>query len=145
MNDEEGFLYDFFEKLTDILTTYNDTVKGRCAVCLENFSLKEHDESKEAEADNSEPSEEEANFTDRPDLVRIDQCYHRFHLICLHRDWFMPRVPETDAFGGTIQYKLPEMKKCPICRRCVEDQEIQHICKQVVDHPEVDDKGYVPY
>lgn len=32
-----GFIYDLYEKARDILTEYNDTVAGRCAVCLENF------------------------------------------------------------------------------------------------------------
>jgi hypothetical protein len=35
--DETGILYDLNERIREILTDYNDTVKGRCAVCLEQF------------------------------------------------------------------------------------------------------------
>jgi hypothetical protein len=73
------------EKIREILTLYNDTLIGRCAVCLELF------------LDEGKISED--RFTDRADLVRIDQCYHRFHLICVYRDWFMERVKEKDEFG----------------------------------------------
>ena len=33
--DETGILYDLHEKMREILTSYNDTIEGRCAVCLE--------------------------------------------------------------------------------------------------------------
>ena len=36
--DDTGYLYDFHEKARDILSDYNDTIRGRCAVCLENFA-----------------------------------------------------------------------------------------------------------
>ena len=36
--DDTGYLYDFHEKARDILSEYNDTIRGRCAVCLENFA-----------------------------------------------------------------------------------------------------------
>ena len=36
-SDDLGFIYDLYEKARDILTEYNDTIAGRCAVCLENF------------------------------------------------------------------------------------------------------------
>lgn len=35
--DDTGFIYDMHEKIREILTEYNDTVEGRCAVCLERF------------------------------------------------------------------------------------------------------------
>lgn len=35
--DDTGLLYNLHEKLREILTGYNDTVLGRCAVCLEHF------------------------------------------------------------------------------------------------------------
>ena len=35
--DDSGFLYDLHEKMREIVSTYNDTMKGRCAVCLESF------------------------------------------------------------------------------------------------------------
>ena len=75
-NDEEGFIYDFHEKCREILSDYNDTLIGRCAVCLEDFC-----------EDESKISIE--RFTDRHDLIRIDECFHRFHLLCVYRDWFM--------------------------------------------------------
>lgn len=75
-------------------------------------------------------------------MVRIDTCYHRFHLICLYRDWFMPRKTEQDQYGCAIEYKLPEVKKCPICRRDVDAEEIQYIKEKMQEHPEIDDHGY---
>jgi rubrerythrin len=123
--DETGLLYDLHERLREILTSYNDTVKGRCAVCLEQFS-----------------ANGEGCFTERVDLIRIDSCFHRFHLICVHRDWFMQRRPEKDDYGGTIEYKTPEIKRCPICRREVASAEITYIEKQFSLHPEVEDGGY---
>ncbi len=92
--------------------------------------------------EDDDPDDDEAKFTDREDLVRIGTCYHRFHLICLHRDWFMPRAPEQDQFGCMIQYKVPETKKCPICRRLVDQEEIQYVQAKVSAHPEVEDHGY---
>ena len=38
--DPEGFLYNFYECISELLTKFNDTCKGRCAVCLEHFSSK---------------------------------------------------------------------------------------------------------
>jgi len=40
------------------MSEFNDTVKGWCAVCMDNFC--------------SEEEEEMNNFTDRDDLLRID-------------------------------------------------------------------------
>jgi len=71
----------------------------------------------------------EGSFTDRVDLVRVNTCFHRFHLICVHRDWFMERCKEKDEYGGTIEFSLPEVKKCPICRREVEEEEVKYIEK----------------
>lgn len=102
------------EKMREILTEYNDTLHGRCAVCLEKFC---EDESKLAEE----------KFTDRIDLVRVGECFHRFHLICLYRDWFMTRVREKDEFGCEIEYKMPKQKRCPICRRHVTKEELDYI------------------
>ena len=105
--------YDFHEKMRETLTKYNDTVEGRCAVCLEPFIA---DDQKEGQS-----------FTNRFDLVRIDSCYHRFHLICVHRDWFMPRHNLKDEFGGVVEYSVPEEKKCPICRREVDQKEVKYV------------------
>ena len=102
--DDTGYLYDFHEKARDILGIYNDTIRGRCAVCLENFA-------KEEKAEN------DVKFTERIDLTRMNDCYHKFHLICVHRDWFMQRFTEKDEYGGDINYTIPDVKKCPICRR----------------------------
>lgn len=42
--DETGILYELNEKIREIMTSYNDTVKGRCAVCLEQFCQQGNDE-----------------------------------------------------------------------------------------------------
>jgi hypothetical protein len=42
--DDNGILYELHEKIREILTSYNDTVKGRCAVCLEEFCQDGNDE-----------------------------------------------------------------------------------------------------
>lgn len=117
------------EKFREILSEYNDTLIGRCSVCLEKFC---EDESKLAEE----------KFTDRYDLVRVDECFHRFHLICLWRDWFMERNREKDEFGCEISYKMSKHKKCPICRRHVVQDEIDYIKTQFKKHPECDNHAY---
>lgn len=119
--------------MKEIVSSYNDTLKGRCAVCLENFS-------KENQA--NEAAAEAQLFTERVDLVKIDHCLHRFHLICVHRDWFMPRFKEQDQFGGVVEYKIPETKRCPICRREVGKEEIEYIQDEFKSHPDLDDGGY---
>ena len=35
--DDQGYLYEMHEKIREILTQYNDTLGGRCAICLEPF------------------------------------------------------------------------------------------------------------
>ena len=100
----DGMFYMLYQDLRDAMTKYNDTLIGRCAVCLEPFC--------ENEADL-----ETQTFTDRVDLVRIDGCFHRFRILCVYRDWFMARATETDEFGNIITYELPEVKRCPICRK----------------------------
>lgn len=59
-DDENGFVYEMHEKCREILSEYNDTLLGRCAICLEPFL----EEGKEGNS--------EERFTDRADLVRID-------------------------------------------------------------------------
>jgi hypothetical protein len=76
-------------------------------------------------------------FTDRYDLVRIDSCFHRFHLLCVARDWFLIRRIEKDQFGCDVEFKLQDSKKCPICRREVEKLEINYIKEQMKIHPDV--------
>lgn len=58
-SDDTGYIYDLHDKFREILTEFNDTVDGRCAVCLEKFC-----------EDQSRLSIEK--FTDRVDLVRVD-------------------------------------------------------------------------
>ena len=127
-DDDSGLLYNLFVALQEWLTRYNDTVKGRCAVCLEDFVQPGQDE--------------DQAFTERIDLVRIDECFHRFHLICVYRDWFMKRVAEKDEFGGLIEFQLPEVKRCPICRREVSQDEQGLISTTAKEHPDLDDHGY---
>ena len=98
--------------MREIITEFNDTVKGTCAVCMDSLC-----DENDADAN---------NFSDRVDLIRIDKCFHRFHLLCTHRYWFMPRHSMKDEFGGIMNYELPEEKSCPICRRLVDQQEILH-------------------
>ena len=54
----------------------------------------------------------------------------------------MQRVCDKDEHGGKIEYSIPEIKKCPICRREVDGDEIEYITKQFSEHPEIDDHGY---
>jgi hypothetical protein len=96
---DDCVLYNLHESLKDVLSSYNDSVKGRCYICLDQLCQQQDD-----------------SFLERRDLVRISVCFHRFHLICLHRDWFMKRHVEKDEFGGDIEYKASEIKRCPICR-----------------------------
>lgn len=118
MSDIEGSLYMIYESLRDCLTKYNDTLRGRCSVCLEPFC--------ENEADL-----ETQTFTDRLDLVRIDGCFHRFRILCVYRDWFMTRATETDEFGVVTHFDLPDTKMCPVCRKVVPDEEVQRIKETV--------------
>lgn len=39
----------------------------------------------------------------------------------------MERFREKDEFGVEIVYKVPEVKKCPICRREVGEEEMVYI------------------
>ena len=91
----DGLLFELYEGLRECISQYNDTLRGRCSVCLEPFAKCEADLETET-------------FTDRPDLVRIDNCYHRFHTLCVYRDWFMQRATEKDEFGNVITFDLPE-------------------------------------
>ena len=100
--------------LQEIVSNYNDNLKGRCSVCLEKFC---------------ETDEEalEAKFSERTDFMRIDNCFHRFHLVCVYRDWFMQRHIEEDEFGNKIGYDLPETKKCPVCRTDVTHTDVETV------------------
>jgi hypothetical protein len=102
----DGLLYNMYEECREILSMYNDTLRGRCSICLEPFAK-------------SEEELADGKFTERDDLVRIDGCFHRFHLVCLYRDWFWDRHVETDEFGNKIVYPIPEEKRCPVCRNLV--------------------------
>ena len=35
--DEAGILYNIYEGLRELLSEYNDTVKGKCYICLCDF------------------------------------------------------------------------------------------------------------
>jgi hypothetical protein len=41
-SEEQGLLNDGHESIREILTEYNDTLRGRCAICLENFKEEEN-------------------------------------------------------------------------------------------------------
>lgn len=128
-DDDNGIIYDTHEKCREILTEYNDTLRGRCAICLDSFH---HDGD----------SGQDELFSSRPDLVRVEECFHRYHLVCLHRDWFMARKIEKDEFGCEVVYKMPKYKRCPTCRRKVTQTEADYIHKQYLEHLEVDDHSY---
>jgi hypothetical protein len=49
----------------------------------------------------------------------------------------MRRVVEKDQFGCDVEYKMPETKVCPVCRREVELNEIEYIKDEFKKHPEV--------
>lgn len=83
--------------------------------------------------------ETQQKFSDRADLVRVDECFHRYHLKCLYRDWFMTRKIEKDEFGCEVVYKMSKNKKCPTCRRIVTQAEMAYIQEQYKKHPEVND------
>ena len=52
------------------------------------------------------------------------------------------RKKEKDEFGCEYEYKPPENKRCPVCRREVRDDEINYIKEQVKKHPEVKNNDY---
>lgn len=112
--EEEQLIYIIYEDFRTILSRQNDSLHGRCSICLEKFC-------------EDEAMLEQEKFTDRQDLARIDNCFHRFHLICVYRDWFMQRKAELDQFGVKIEFPLPEEKKCPICRNLVSAEDLEDI------------------
>lgn len=81
--EEEQVIYNVYEQFREILSKQNDSLHGRCSVCLEKFC-------------EDEEMLDKQTFTDRNDLARIDNCFHRFHLICVYREWFMHRKSELD-------------------------------------------------
>ena len=56
--DESGLLFDLHDKMRVIVTEYNDTIKGRCAVCLENLGDGWEDEGYKMFLDNQEQMRE---------------------------------------------------------------------------------------
>ena len=54
----------------------------------------------------------------------------------------MPRVPAKDEFGDLIEYSLPELKRCPVCRRECSADEVEFLKNLVTANPAFDDKGY---
>ena len=110
----DGVLYNIWEDLREIISGYNDTLRGRCSVCLDPFAKNEEEL-------------ESGKFTDRKDLVRVDECFHRFHLLCVYRYWYMRRHVETDEFGNKIEYKVPDEKLCPVCRRKATTEDVSYI------------------
>lgn len=54
----------------------------------------------------------------------------------------MQRFTEKDEYGGDINFSIPEVKRCPICRREVLHDEITYIKSLFESHPEIDDGGY---
>ena len=112
-----------YEGLRECVSKYNDTVRGRCSVCLEPFAQ-------------TEEELETERFTDRLDLVRIDKCFHRFRTICVYRYWFAERAKEKDEFGNIITYDLPEVKRCPVCRIEATEEDIRYIKETIENAPD---------
>jgi hypothetical protein len=54
----------------------------------------------------------------------------------------MERAQEKDSYGDVIKTEVPECKRCPICRREVDQSEIDYVKSQMLKHPEIEDKGY---
>ena len=67
----DGYIFDLIDFIKEMLTEYNYTIRGKCSICLEEY------------VEDSESTHEEVKFTDRDDLVKLSECFHRFHLICL--------------------------------------------------------------
>ena len=101
-----------YTAIQEIVSNYNDNLRGRCYICYERFC-------------ESDEEANEAKFSERVEFTRIDGCYHRFHLICLYRYWFMTRHVEIDEFGNKLITELPEEKSCPICRCKVSDDDAE--------------------
>ena len=61
---------------------------------------------------------EGTSFLERSDLVKINKCYHRFHLFCLCHFWFDQLEDDFDDKGNVMfEYIPPKDKLCPVCRR----------------------------
>lgn len=54
----------------------------------------------------------------------------------------MPRQSYKDSYGDITKYEIPEEKRCPICRREVDEEEVKYVIEQKSAHPEIDDGGY---
>ena len=55
--------------------------------------------------DDGEPLKIKApsNFLERKDLVKINVCYHRYHLYCLYHTWFDSLSDDLDNKGNVIE------------------------------------------
>lgn len=80
------YLFEVIDTAQELLTEYNDKLKGRCSICLEDFK-------------DSANGDEEASFSACDDLIRLNACYHRFHLQCVYHDWFIPRTKDIGFKG----------------------------------------------
>ena len=58
-------------------------------------------------------------------------------MLCVCRDWFMTRAKEMDEFGCDVEFKIPDNKRCPVCRREVLQVEIDYVKGCLKKHPEV--------
>ena len=104
--DEEGMLFDVHDKLRELVTEEYLKVEGRCEICLEDL----------AEEDGSSSN-----------MVILDGCLHRFHLLCVHRFWFMERKAEEDSYGLKIEFDLPTEHECALCRHPVPPSQVTKI------------------
>ena len=54
----------------------------------------------------------------------------------------MIRHIEKDSFGGRINYELEDVKRCPICRKEVSFDDVNHIKENYTNNPQLDDGSY---
>jgi hypothetical protein len=54
----------------------------------------------------------------------------------------MIRHFEKDNFGGKEIYKLDDVKRCPICRKDVSLDDVNHIRENYTKYPQLDDGAY---
>lgn len=119
------------------MSSFSLQVNGRCPICLEGFNTIMSDKGVPKKA------AEGGSFLERSDLVKINLCYHRFHLFCLCHSWFDQLEDDFDDKGNVLfEYAPPKDKLCPVCRREVSPALIRWILrnKSLFVHSEINDK-----
>lgn len=120
--DDEGIMFNIHDRLRELVTEQYERIEGRCEICLEELAVE--------------------GSTDSSHLVSLDGCFHRFHLLCVHRHWFMERQAEEDSYGLKIEYHLPSEHNCALCLHPVDSVQVSKIKASVASQPTLDDGGY---